>query len=355
MHCACNRFPCTLPASMVVRMRLLGLLGATLLFVLLVSSRFGGTSPTPRGAPHVISRTDKLLVMYSGPNSMVAQEDYHQNMVFFLEHGLPCSYHTNATLQLYVDVVLVLSESVAAHYRFDRYNAGCGGVRVVTRTDNCYDMGSYNVVLNERKLTSYDYFIGVNCGLIGPLLPLSLGLIQADPYWAMRFITPINNRTKFVGLTLNCQDWNDPRLIHAQSMLWATDGVGLAAIQEKKAIFDCTRAPACNRSGLSQECRGYIINRYEVGMSQAVLGRGYSITSTMPYQYGLTLSLASSTPYPSYCVDTWRDATMRWVNGGSLATPLEVIFWKRSRFYPASISRHVNQQTSMRVLEWRMP
>mmetsp|Transcript_13115 Transcript_13115/g.31060 ORF Transcript_13115/g.31060 Transcript_13115/m.31060 type:complete len:104 (+) Transcript_13115:198-509(+) len=47
---------------------------------------------------------------------------------------------------------------------------GSDALRVVKRQDTCYDLGSIHLVLNGGvlDLTKYDYFVYLNCGVVGP-------------------------------------------------------------------------------------------------------------------------------------------------------------------------------------------
>ena len=101
-------------------------------------------------------------------------------------------------------------------------------------------------------LDGYDVLVYLNCGQLGPLLPLrgppqlfplaaSSVAPKAVPFWALRFTRMLSARRKMVGLMINCGG----KLGHVQAHVgsegpWAVDREGLRILRQSRAIFDCT-------------------------------------------------------------------------------------------------------------------
>lgn len=297
----------------------------------------------------------KILLMYSGPIDNAT--DYMENFFFFLDHGLPCSYHSQKSLEYHIDVAVIVSRAIAHQYqhKLSLYNKGCGGLIILHRTNNCVDMNSYRVALDAFRNQKYDYYIGLNCGLIGPLLPLDQPI---GAYWINRFLSLISLQTRLAGLSLNCQAGfqTSYKIAHVQSMLFVTDAIGMKIIEDAGVIYDCTYSPWCwsaivdpvvqNFDHVWYHCKMRIVGVFEIGMSQAILNAGFSITGINPSQNNLTITQYALDQYtpptiPEFCVDIWSEDMMSLHNHGKTWDPVDVVFWKRSRFFPESIKQHV--------------
>ena len=96
-------------------------------------------------------------------------------------------------------------------------------------------------------------------------------------------------------------------------MLWATDKVGLAAIQRAGAIYDC-KDQLSTKNGRDQ-----LIVDYEMGLSRAVLKEGYAIQDMTNRTFHWKEAQAA------VCPNVWNDA--RLVDKHS---PETLLFWKVS-------------------------
>mmetsp|Transcript_27891 Transcript_27891/g.48218 ORF Transcript_27891/g.48218 Transcript_27891/m.48218 type:complete len:273 (+) Transcript_27891:3-821(+) len=219
------------------------------------------------------------------------------------------------------DFALVLTRSSYAVYeqQLKEVTAVCQSVRVVLREDRCYDLEAGRVVLATLNITSYDYYVHVNCGLVGPLSASGRTSVAEEPFWPMRFLQPLQEkgRTHLVGLTFNCAIHP-----HVQSFLYATDREGLATILKAGCVFDCGTTLA-HRGG-----RMSLVRRYEVGMSRAVVAAGGELATANTTNGWQNYRFSSETitqERPPGCSDFWfrKDYPKN-----SLEAPEGLAFWK---------------------------
>ena len=114
----------------------------------------------------------RTVVVYTGPTSLKRtvgkNELYLANFEYFLRHkGIDCDYH---------DTILTLSDETYNYYLgkentiLGKLQETCGtALKVIRRDDTCYDLGSVHLVFNTIDLSKYDYFVYLNCGVVGPL------------------------------------------------------------------------------------------------------------------------------------------------------------------------------------------
>merc|ERR1712125_30864 len=93
---------------------------------------------------------------------------------------------------------------------------------------------------------------------------------REGPYWTEVLTSKLSETVKMVGPSINMSF--KP---HVQSMTFAVDRRGLEVIVKSGAVFFC----GIENGKLDANDRWYIINRYEMGMSQAILEAGYTIGS----------------------------------------------------------------------------
>jgi hypothetical protein len=204
----------------------------------------------------------KTLIVYSGP-VIPNDKKYDTNFRIFLRLGIFKSPK--------IDFIVVLSEETYKEYKniLPQYD----NVKYLFRKNRCYDMESYRITLNTlspKVKETYSFFIFLNCGLRGPFLPTYLPPTIHWPDLFTHFITPT---IKLVGITFNCE--HTP---HVQSMLWATDTIGLSILQPK-CIFDCMID-----SSLSPEQKQEIIHKYEICLTVKILENNYGFTVINSFQ-----------------------------------------------------------------------
>ena len=317
-----------------------------------------------------------LLVVYSGPTTMSVQPNdkkktnmYHDNFRYFLEQGLPCSHHfstySSREGRVAVTVAVVLTNETLQAYRniLRNANAHCGGVEVIVRENQCYDLESARVALTSHRIATHRSFVFVNCGLMGPFLPYG-SLDQESQYWPLLFTSALDDHVKMTGLTVNCQTKltkrTGERLPHVQvshsilslhlfnseltfspkwqSFLWATDHKGLMAIFSAHSIFYCGSLLSKKRG------RAELIEHYEVRMGRGIQEAGFDIRPMSAAQnFNVSLNFVRNASFPGWCRDIWGDESMKDAYGRLMTGP-EAVFWKRSRFYPASIKEYASRQ-----------
>jgi len=81
----------------------------------------------------------------------------------------------------------------------------------------------------------------------------------------------LSDKVKLTGVSINMSFFP-----HVQSMTLATDRVGIETIKNSGAVYDCG---IMNDVEMNEEERWNIIDRYELGMSRAILNAGFTINS----------------------------------------------------------------------------
>lgn len=130
-------------------------------------------------------------------------------------------------------------------------------VRIVQRANRCYDGGAIGEVLRAHPELGrlYKYFVLMNSSVRGPFLPR---YYQSRP-WTRAFTDLLSDEVKLVGTTISCEI-----SVHIQSMVLATDRVGLGAIAAAGAL-GCPDSPHA------------AVLMYELASSAAILDAGHNI------------------------------------------------------------------------------
>ena len=290
-----------------------------------------------------ISSDTKTLVVYAGPqlNSCSKKNRYyHYNFLHFL--------HTGLTNDINHDFIIVITKEIINLYRemmitlMHKYPQ----LKLVTaQSSKCYDMESYRLALSHPKtnLDKYQHFIFLNCGLVGPFSSSGSGSGSGSGSWMNRLTNHLSEDVKLVGISMNCEGKDGVKQAHVQSMIFSTDKIGLEIIRSSNAIYDCGDSLVKGSYYEKRKARSNLINRYELGMSKAILEAGYMIKSIHPLQDNLTFSnLNNSIPFPSKCIDLWYSNTKRFddcflferigcIPTSSQYSKEDVLFWKNTR------------------------
>ncbi|KAI9049305.1 hypothetical protein LZ554_007150 [Drepanopeziza brunnea f. sp. 'monogermtubi'] len=169
----------------------------------------GTTSPEADGDDE-IDNPDRPLILYvyaDGDN-----ETPLENLKFFLAHGI----HNAADF-----VFIVNGETRADVAGMILHENKEGNIRVIKRPNDCYDLGGLaTVLLKDDLYKGYKYFITMNASIRGPFLPY-----WSEACWTDRFLSKVTDKVKLVGITANC--WPT---FHVQSMIWATDIIGIETL-----------------------------------------------------------------------------------------------------------------------------
>ncbi|OTB20534.1 hypothetical protein K445DRAFT_299591 [Daldinia sp. EC12] len=144
--------------------------------------------------------TARTLITYAYTESQITRE----NLAFFIDNGL----HRNA------DFVFILNGPTHASSMIPKDP----NIRVVSRHDECFDLGSHGEVLREDNLwKKYERFVMLNANARGPFVPY-----WSDACWSDAFLSRVTEDVKLVGATATCH----PKF-HIDPLLWATDSTGI--------------------------------------------------------------------------------------------------------------------------------
>ena len=138
-----------------------------------------------------------------------------------------------------------------------------------------FDFGGHAHALNhlDSQNKSYDYYFFMNSGVCGPILRPEF----TDNHWSTCFIRKINDHVKLVGTTIVCLPAIDAGGLgpKVEGFFFMTDTVGLGLLRSKGSIF-CDHANKYSA----------IVNG-EYGLSNCILGNGYSIDCMLDRYRGL--------------------------------------------------------------------
>ena len=233
-----------------------------------------------------------------------------ENLEFFLRAAI------GAEADPVVDYVIAVNG--AATVRLDGLPPN---VRVVRRENVCYDGGTAGEVLAALDIRPYRFFVIMNSSVRGPFLPAyfagsdgggaagaagSRGEGRPHPRpWTTALTDLLNERVKLAGTTISCEI-----RVHVQSMVLATDRVGLGVLW-KAGTLDCARD------------RDDAIRRYELGASATIMGKGYSVDCLMLRYRGVDWLRHA----PAVC-NARKNPFVALNNDGLDINPLEVLFVK---------------------------
>jgi len=158
---------------------------------------------TMEGSIEESSVSERPLILYAYSETKSARI----NLKFFIAHGL----HAAA------DFIFIFNGPTDAASLIPNAT----NIRSVQRLNDCYDIGAYAEVLTTNDLyKSYKKFIMLNASIRGPFLPY-----WAESCWSDMYLQRVTDEVKLVGMTANC--WIT---FHVQSMIWATDIIGLETL-----------------------------------------------------------------------------------------------------------------------------
>ena len=276
----------------------------------------------------------KILVVYSGPSTLTEGDPdknmlYLRNLEYFLLHGLDCATQ---------DTIVVLGYDVAKQYRHQitQLNLACQRqhysqshtITLVERENECYDMESVRLVMhgNITNILDYDYFIYVNCGTTGPMMPQK----ETHIPWTRKFIERLVGNVKMVGLSHVCLQYKT----HIQSMVFALDQVSMKIILDSDCVYDCRPYKQINQSEI--DFVNDIIGRYEVQMGQLILDKGFAIES-------LTRPKALTKENRDNCTDEdmWLTTRLHELYG-RIPSLEDVLFFKTSRVLTPEMAVIIN-------------
>ncbi|EWC47438.1 hypothetical protein DRE_00406 [Drechslerella stenobrocha 248] len=237
----------------------------------------------PGGTNHFSERPLILYAYHETPNA-------RRNALFFIHHGL----HATA------DFIFILNgpTNITSELPQDAPN-----IRFIQRNNTCYDLGAHGEVLSandDELIKKYNKFILMNASIRGPFLPT-----WSRECWSDVYLARITDMVKLIGMTFNCVPVHGRR--HLQSMLYATDRVGLRAIMP-----------------VLRNCPDGWLNavKMESNVTQTLHAAGYEVGATMT-------SFASTPDYPTTC--THGDVLINKGYYGNDIHPYEMVFQKANR------------------------
>ena len=197
-------------------------------------------------------------------------------------------------------------------------------VSVRYRPNTGHDFGAWSDALRRTDTSSFNQFIFINDSVCGPFVPR---YVPGSIGWYEMFASLLSDEVKLCGLSLVHYPWhphnpgckpNDkycPGCYHkdgiVQSMIFCTDSRGLAVL--RRTVL----APNINYEAEYKKSRRRYIERYEIGMSKAILKSGYSIAA----HYICDIKKTKTG-------DVWK----RRGYFGSDVNPFETMFIKSNRF-----------------------
>lgn len=225
----------------IVLVLLLATIAVVTSVVLLAANNRTRPSLLPSLLPHLPEYAEELSltnVFPSSPNSTLLDEPdrplilyaYHEtknarlNAEFFIRHAL----HDGA------DFLFILNGETDLQKVIPKADH----IKVRQRPNTCFDIGSYAEVLlgNDKKLlTLYKKFIMINASVRGPFIPT-----WSNQCWSESYLSQVTEEVKLVGMSYNCKaHLQYPK--HVQSMLLATDRMGMDILLEKSKMAKCAK------------------------------------------------------------------------------------------------------------------
>lgn len=229
------------------------------------------------------------------------------NFEFFLNKGL----HAEA------DFVFILNGPTSVRELIPNLD----NVRVIERENKCFDLGSMGQVLRQNDLwKQYKRFITMNASIRGPFLPM-----YDSSCWTNIFLERLDSYTKLVGTTINCEPTP-----HVQSMLWATDEIGMDILLDPELAYTVGVKDHWGQAedpvGLSfcHETMAQAVHT-ELGSTRLITSQGYGVDVLMT-------AYAGAENLEEYCKSgQFEDPLYPGKYYGSNIHPYETIFMKANR------------------------
>jgi hypothetical protein len=177
------------------------------------------SSASSPNAGHIPDRplSDIPLILYA----YYETADTRPNLQFFISHAL----HAKAKF------VFIFNGETDAQLLLPTNRSN---IHYVKRNNTCFDLGAYAEVLKSNGsmlIRQHKRFIMMNASLRGPFVPF-----WSRDCWSDAYLAKLGDHVKLVGMTMNCRG-DLPR--HVQSMILATDSLGLATLLTPDGIDNC--------------------------------------------------------------------------------------------------------------------
>ncbi|KAB5526486.1 hypothetical protein GE09DRAFT_1010040 [Coniochaeta sp. 2T2.1] len=274
---------------------------STVILLFLLSWNLLGTNVSLMATTQAYNRP---LVVYVYAES----ENARQNLDFFVRRGL----HGRA------DFVFIFNGPTKAKELIPELH----NVHIIERENTCFDLGAIGeVLLKDNLWKRYKRFITLNASVRGPFLPVYNGAC-----WTDLLLDRISNVVKLVGLSMNCQ----PRP-HVQSMLFATDAIGMSMLLDynlatsvKKEDFWGTEEDPVGFTPCFETLRKAVHS--EIGITDLIRSEGYEVDVL------LTSFQAANDP-STYCEENGNPDDVMYDGHyfGTSVHPYETLFLKANR------------------------
>lgn len=245
-------------------------------------------------------------MLYTYAESKTARE----NLKFFLEKGI----HDGA------DFIFIFNGETDAISLVPVHP----NIKVVQRENKCFDLGGMGEVLRKNELWKrYKRFITMNASIKGPFLPR----YASTACWTDIFLGRVMDTVKLVGTTVNCQP--SP---HVQSMLWATDDIGMGILLDPALAYSVPQddhwGTVDDPVGLSfcHETMDAAVHT-ELGSTRLITSQGYAVDVLMT-----AFELSAGAGVEEYCKNgQFEDILYDKKYYGTNIHPYETIFIKANR------------------------
>lgn len=238
-----------------------------------------------------------------------AFHQYDRNVRFFMRHGL--SSHQG------VDYFVVQNHPEWNHDHPTEVQAkplGLSHVHWIHRPNLSQDIGAYGSAMRHMDTTQYNFFVFVNSSMRGPFLPPWSDFTR---HWSQYVTDKLTDSVALVGSAINYY-YGKP---HVQSMMMAMDQRGVSVYQEHDLFMLTDQVTK----------KHVLIQKYEVGGSQAILAAGYNLDC-----FVTALQNRDWRKIPQYFIpedpkhyDMWGHSNYF----GNNLHPYEVMFFKTNRHY----------------------
>ncbi|KAI0840599.1 hypothetical protein F5Y06DRAFT_243814 [Hypoxylon sp. FL0890] len=266
-----------------------------------------------------ITNSTRLLVVYAYTESPNAKE----NLAFFLDNGL----HGGA------DFIFVLNgRSDVAKLIPTKAN-----IQVVARPVRCSDLGVYGEVLRKGgQWNEYSHFIMLGSSAWGPFMPFS-----THSCWTDVLLGRITKDVKLVGMTANCL----PKF-HIQSMVLATDSIGMGLLLEDPSVLNTHHG---NQTIAFEGCyrdKKHVVQS-EIKATAVIKKAGYKVDALMA-------AFRKSEDYEGDCAkNSTEDAFWGETYDDTDIHPYETMFMEANRIIePFSISQLAAWQSPSANASW---
>ncbi|KAH8904883.1 hypothetical protein BR93DRAFT_945884 [Coniochaeta sp. PMI_546] len=262
------------------------------------------TIPTSNNSVPFIHGHDRPLVLYAYAET----ENARQNLDFFVQKGL----HGKADFVFILNGVTTVAELIPR----------LSNVRIVQRENTCFDLGAIGEVLMTDNLWKrYKKFITLNASIRGPFLPM-----YSDYCWSDVFLNRITDSVKLVGTSMNCI----PRP-HVQSMLFATDDIGMSILLDPALATSLKNEDGW---GTTADPVGFTscfdtldkAVHSEIGITELIMSQGYQVDVMLT-------SFHAAKDFSSYCQENNNpdDVLFDGTYFGTSVHPYETVFMKANR------------------------